>query len=423
MPLFILLSIALFPSKAQQFDVFFADSTLRLDYIFAGDTKQVNIFPEELNMLDGWSGRRHNLDKLPLEGNGQIVVRDQKSGAVIYKTSFSSLFQEWLSTDEAGVTQRSYENIFLVPYPKIPVNVSITLENMHRKIIAHHEMNIDPKDILIHQRSDSHVIPHEYLVKSGSPSSCIDVVIMAEGYTSKEMSTFMIDARKACDALFSHEPFKSNKSHFNVIAVKSPSEDSGVSVPRDHTWKNTPYGSHFDTFYSARYLTSRRVKAIHNALSGIPYEHIIILANTDVYGGGGIYNAFTLTTSHNKMFEPVVVHEFGHSFGGLADEYFYDNDTMTDSYSRTTEPWEQNVTNLVAFKGEKWSGLIRKGTPTPTPVDLKDKVLAGLYEGAAYSMKGFYRCSYDCRMRTNEAPGFCPACRLALENLIKFYCQ
>ena len=71
-------------------------------------------------------------------------------------------------------------------------------------------------------------------------------------------------------------------------------------------WKHTAFGSHFDTFYSDRYLTTSRVKAINDALAGIPYEHIIILANTEQYGGGGIYNAFTLTTAHHPNFRPVV---------------------------------------------------------------------------------------------------------------------
>ena len=96
-----------------------------------------------------------------------------------------------------------------------------------------------------------------------------------------------------------------------------------------------------------------------------PYEHIIILANTDEYGGGGIYNSYTLTTAHHPLFRPVVVHEFGHSFGGLADEYFYEEDVMNDTYPLDVEPWEQNITTRVDFAA-KWQDMLPKGTPVPT---------------------------------------------------------
>ena len=226
----------------------------------------------------------------------------------------------------------------------------------------------------------------------------------------------------ACDALFSHEPFKSLKERFNVVAVASPSLDSGVSVPRLGEWKQTAFGSHFSTFYSDRYLTTLNVKSIHDALAGIDYEHIIILANTDEYGGGGIYNSYTLTTAHHPMFRPVVVHEFGHSFGGLGDEYFYDDDVMTDTYPLDIEPWEQNITTQVDFDS-KWKDMLQKGTPNPTPVDQKGKYAVGVYEGGGYSAKGIYRPAFNCRMRTNENPEFCPVCQRALSRLILFYTE
>ena len=210
------------------------------------------------------------------------------------------------------------------------------------------------------------------------------------------------------------------KDRFNIVAVASPSDDSGVSVPRLGEWKHTAFNSHFSTFYSDRYLTTRRVKSIHDALAGIPYEHIIILANTEEYGGGGIYNAYTLTTAHHPMFRPVVVHEFGHSFGGLADEYFYNDDVMTDTYPLDTEPWEQNISTRVDF-ASKWEDMLVKGTPVPTPVSEQAKYPVGVYEGGGYSAKGIFRPADNCRMRTNEHPTFCPVCQRALQRLIDFY--
>jgi len=289
-------------SYAQNFADYFQNKTLRVDYIFTGDATQQAIYLDELSQLPTWAGRQHHLSELPLEGNGQIIVKDLASKQCIYKTSFSSLFQEWLSTDEAKETAKGFENTFLLPYPKQPVEVEVTLYSPRKKRLATYKHIVRPDDILIHKRGVSHVTPHRYMLQSGNEKDCIDVAILAEGYTEKEMDIFYQDAQRTCESLFSYEPFRSMKGKFNIVAVASPSTDSGVSVPRKNQWKQTAVHSHFDTFYSDRYLTTSRVKSIHNALAGIPYEHIIILANTDVYGGGGIYNSYTLTTAHHPMF-------------------------------------------------------------------------------------------------------------------------
>ena len=232
------------------------------------------------------------------------------------------------------------------------------------------------------------------------------------------MQTFVDDAKAAMEALFAHEPFKSMRDRFNIIAVKSPSTDSGTSYPSKGVWKNTALHSHFDTFYSNRYLTTLSLKDLHNWLAGTPYEHIIVLVNTDEYGGGGILNSYNLSMTHHRMFRPVVVHEFGHSFAGLADEYAYEAEQIP-MYPHDIEPWEQNITTLKDFHG-KWKNLIKKKPPIPTPLS-KDKSIIGAFEGAGYSLKGVYRPMQDCRMRTNDTPEFCAACRLALTKLIDFY--
>ena len=344
---FLLIALCM-SNHAQEFTAFFEEKSLRMDYLFTGDATTQEISLDKLSSWEGWAGRKHRLGELPLEGNGQVEVSDEATGQIIYRTSFSSLFSEWLSTDEAQTTRRSFEATFLVPYPKQPVKVKVSLLNARHEVMSAMTHRVDPKDILIHAMGQR-ITPHKYLLKSGNPDRCVDVAICAEGYTADEMELFYKDAQVACDALFDHEPFKSMKSRFNIVAVASPSLDSGVSVPRLGEWKQTAFGSHFSTFYSDRYLTTLQVKSIHDALAGIDYEHIIILANTDEYGGGGIYNSYTLTTAHHPMFRPVVVHEFGHSFGGLADEYFYDNDVMTDTYPLDIEPWEQNITTQVNF--------------------------------------------------------------------------
>lgn len=408
--------------QAQNFEEYFINKSLRMDYVFTGNFNKQQISLKELSQLPSWAGKRHHLSTVPLLGNGEVIMRDVKTQKCIYKMSFSSLFQEWLSTDQAKTTSRSFENTYILPYPIAPVEVEISLFYAVNKVAASMKTIINPKDILIKQKGLTHITPHKYLIKNGDEKECIDIAILAEGYTSTEMNLFYQDAEIACESIFSHEPFKSMKKKFNVVAVASPSVDSGVSIPHLKEWKETAFGSHFDTFYSKRYLTSTHLSAIHDALAGIPYEHIIILANTEQYGGGGIYNAFTLTTAHHSKFRPVVVHEFGHSFGGLADEYFYDGDVMDNTYPLNVEPWEPNITTQVDF-ASKWKDMLEKDTPIPTPIAEKEKYPIGVYEGAGYSAKGIYRGSYDCRMRTNECPAFCPICQRALKRLINFYTQ
>ncbi|MBU3855058.1 MAG: IgA Peptidase M64 [Candidatus Phocaeicola excrementipullorum] len=417
------IGLSAFAGQAQNFDDYFVNKTIRADYIFSGNSETQAICLDELSSLPQWAGRRHHLSELPLAGNGEIEMKDKASGKIIYRTSFSSLFQEWICEAEAKKVTRGFENTFLIPFPKNTATVTIRLKDVYHKETASLTHEIDPKDILIHQRGDeASITPHRYLLKSGSEENCIDIAILAEGYTKEETELFYKDAQTACEALFSHEPFKKLKSRFNVVAVFSESKDSGVSIPRQNEWKKTAVSSHFDTFYSDRYLTTRSVKAIHNWLAGIPYEHIIILANTDTYGGGGIYNSYTLTTAHHPMFKPVVVHEFGHSFGGLADEYAYDA-APSPQYPYSIEPWEQNITTLADFDA-KWKDMVEPGTPVPTPVQTDKSLIytkVGVYEGAGYTQKGIYRPTTECRMKINEAPVFCPVCQRALEKLIRFY--
>ncbi|MCC8071678.1 MAG: IgA Peptidase M64 [Bacteroidales bacterium] len=407
-------------ASAQDFDQYFQDKTLRVDYIFGGDTAQTVVLLERQVELPGWAGRKIRLRELPLKGNGQVTVIDEASGDTIYRHSFSSLFQEWLRTEEAASRPRAFQNSYLVPLPKAPAIIALELQDSHDQPLASLHHRYDPADVLVEKRGYTDVTPHRYIHRSPRTENVINVAILAEGYTPEEMESFYGHAQEAVESMFSHEPYKSRPDDFNFIAVGAPSEDSGVSVPRLGEWKRTAVGSHYSTFYSDRYLTTDNVQQIHNLLAGIPYEHIIILANTEEYGGGGIYNSYTLTTSREANFRPVVVHEFGHSFGGLADEYFYVGDVMDDTYPTDTEPWEPNITTMVDFSS-KWENQLTPGTPVPTDPADAEKYPVGVYEGGGYSFKGVYRPADDCRMRTNTYPTFCPVCEKALSDLIDFY--
>lgn len=408
-------------AKAQNFQEYFEDKTLRIDYIFAGNVKKQMIAVDELSVMPRWYGKRQHLAEVPMEGNGQITVCDHHTGNILYKNSFSTLFQEWLSEPESQTQTKSFENVFLVPMPKDTVDITISLFDNRRQPTATLTHQVVPTDILIRQKGE-HPTPYVTLSQAADTTHCIHIAYLAEGYTQAEMSTFLQDAKEATDALFAHEPFKSTKERFNIIAVESPSQESGTSEPSKHIWKNTALSSHFDTFYSDRYLTTLNLKDLHDWLAGTPYEHIIVLVNTEKYGGGGILNSYNLSMTHNEWFKPVVVHEFGHSFAGLADEYAYEEEQIP-MYPHDVEPWEANITTLVNFQG-KWENLIKKGTKIPTPPSRNSKEImtkVGIFEGAGYSPKGVYRGVQDCRMRTNENPEFCPVCRQALQRVIDFY--
>lgn len=417
----ITLCLAVINGHSQDFEKYFIDRTLRLDYIFSGDIHSQNISVDKLNSIPGWYGKRQRLADVPLDGNGQIIVKSYKTNETIYRNSFSTLFQEWLSYDEAKTTSKSFENVFLVPMPKDTVCITVELYDNRRERTVSLTHIVSPKDILIRHIGEKDRTPYVTL-QQAETSKCINIAFVAEGYTEKEMDVYLDDAKNAMEALFTHEPFKSSRMHFNIVAAMPESKESGTSTPSKGVWKNTVLGSHFDTFYSDRYLTTLNIKKLHDLLAGIPYEHIIILVNTDEYGGGGIFNSYVLSMTHHRLFKPVVVHEFGHSFGGLGDEYAYEQEQIP-MYPHDVEPWEPNITTLKDFHG-KWENIMEKDTPIPTPLSkdpqtIRNKV--GLFEGAGYSLKGVYRGVQDCRMRTNENPEFCPVCRQAICRLIDFY--
>ncbi len=424
--------IAIAAALLCSFTLLAQEKTLRVDYVFSGTDKASEISLDRMYSFDGWAGRRVNLDKVPVKGNGQISMTDAATGKVVYRLPFSTLFQEWQTSDEARFVRKSFENTFLLPMPSSKAVVKVELFDSKGVLTASLKHVVDPSDILI--RHLKPVSPeHRYLLKSGDPAEKIDVAVVAEGYTVGEMDKFYEHAQVAVDAILAHAPFDRYKDRFNFVAVALESKDSGVSVPREDLWLDTAVGRHYDTFYMDRYLTTTCVNMMHDKLAGIPYEHLVVLANTDTYGGGGIFNSYTLTTALHPAFKPVVVHEFGHSFAGLGDEYYYESEESVAFYHADSEPWEQNITTLYDF-GSKWDDMRPKviHVPTPAPdVTVWSKIedgaapesLVGVYEGGGYQTKGVYRPYPDCRMKTNGAPMFCPVCQRAIARIIEFYTE
>lgn len=461
----ILIALIALSTFAQQFDDFFDGRTLRLDCVFAGNHDAQQIYLEQMFVTPQWAGRRSRLADVPLKGNGQIQVKDHATGQTLFVHTFSTLFQEWLATEEATKVSKAFATSYNVPMPKQPVDVTVSLLDFHGKVVTSLTHTVDPADILIRQIGDNG-IPYHYIWKGktvetqnlaspdqpgqrdytptegpldGHPdiTECIDLAIVAEGYTRAQMGKFYSDCQRVVDALFAHEPFTSMKDRFNVVAVAAESLTSGPSVPHLGRWSTTPVGTHYDTFYSDRYLMTQDIHRLYDVLSGVPFEHIIVLVNSDTYGGGGIYNQLTVTTSDHPTFHQVLVHEFGHAYAGLGDEYFYD-DAYESMYPADTEPWEPNLTTLVNFQS-KWADMLPKGTAIPTPPDPKvpnyrkitnekeQRLLdaatqrVGVFEGGGYQSKGVYRPAQECRMKINEVQSFCPVCSRAIQRITDFY--
>ncbi len=428
-----------FTADAQEFSRVFADSTLRVDYVFGGGPSGIKVMLDSQSKLPGWAGRRHRLKEAPVAGNGTILVTDPQTKDTLYLNTFSSLFQEWIYTPEASEREMSFENSFQVPLPKQEADITVSLRDNRHQEIGRLTHRYRPEDELVAVRGNN-PMPHQYIVKGGEPAEAIDIAILAEGYRQEEMDKFIERATVIANEILKYEPYASNRDKFNFVAVMTPSRESGVSVPLKKDWRDTAFGSHYSTFYSGRYLTAPRVKRMHQMLEGIPYEHILILVNTDEYGGGGIYNNYQIAAADNEFTLPVAVHEFGHSFGGLADEYFYTEDA-DNTYPLDIEPWEPNITTLVDFNS-KWVHMMSPDTPIPTPwVDAGgtreermaaakaahetreagEPVVIGVFEGGGYKAKGVYRPAETCRMRDNYNPTFCPVCERALRRLINFY--
>lgn len=397
---------------------FFLEKACRIDFHFCGNARQTEVFLDDIKQEPFWGGRRNHLDQDMNLGDFRFRVMDSLSNTLIYTNGFSALFREWQATPEAARVSKSFEQAIQFPFPRKTVVLMIEKRTGFDRWQELFRCTIHPDDKLIEKRAP-HQVPVQVISKTTTPDKAIDIAVIAEGYTDTETDKFYADARRLADDLFSHEPFASNKKRINLYAIAAPSDDSGISVPQDSAWKRTAVGSNFYTFYEPRYLTTLNVKKVYDYAALVPYDAIYILANTSRYGGGGIYNFYTLVTADNKYTPQVVVHEFGHSFGGLGDEYFYDKDVLSDMYDLKEEPWEPNLTTLVNFD-KKWKADLPAGTPVPTPSSDQYKGKVGVFEGGGYIAKGMYRPSFDCRMRTNSYPEYCPVCRQAIERMIRF---
>ena len=419
--IFILLTLPLYTLAQINYKTYFKPTSLRFDFLLGGNSKEVVVYPQEMKQEPFWAGSKTNLIDPFNYGSYRFRVFDSKSDSLIFSKGFSTLFQEWQTTAEAKTTNKTFYQAAIFPFPKKNVRLEIEARQWDGTFKTLLKTTIDPKDYFI-LKEPTKKLESVDIIKNGKPENKVDIVLLAEGYTEAEKEKFLEDAGRLSGYLFEEEPFKSEKSKFNIKAVFTPSAESGTDVPGEHIYRNTYFNSKFYTFDLPRYLTVYDMKKVYDAASVVPYDQIYVLVNTERYGGGGFYNFVTVCTTDNELTKEVFVHEFGHGFAGLADEYFNSTVAYDEFYNLDVEPWEPNITTLVDFE-KKWKLMVDKTTPIPTPRKNEFKNTVGVYEGGGYMNKGIYSPYIDCRMKSNKARGFCPVCKEAIKKVIRYYSE
>ncbi|MBI5473183.1 MAG: peptidase M64 [Ignavibacteriae bacterium] len=454
-------------AASPEYDRFFANKTLRVDYFHTGTKGEEKFSLDEVVEEGEWPGSKSNLvDTLNL---GEFVARvfDVQTNTLIFSRGFSSIFNEWQTTDEAlrGLYRTFSESVRL-PFPKRKIQFTISRRDKRMEFHELWAITIDPSDPMqIDRAREKYSFKVSRIMGNGNPNDKVDIVILGDGYAKSDMEKFRNDAKRFNATMFATEPFKARKNDFNVWTIESESEETGIDIPDMNVWKNNILGSRYSTFGSARYALTTYNKTLRNIAALAPYDFVCILINDSRYGGGGIYNLYATTYTNEQVkgqewqMDYVYVHEFGHSFGGLGDEYYGSSTAYNDFYSPGIEPWEPNVTALVDKNNLKWKSFAASGTPVPTswakatydslevergkldrlaadyyqkrePIYKKQMAIlgdagfkgkVGAFEGSGYASKGLYRPSIDCRMFSLSLNDFDPVCSAAIVRVIEFY--
>jgi hypothetical protein len=416
---FLTCSVTLFAQP--EFDKYFIDKVLRLDFMFAGDFQKTVVYPAGMKEEPFWAGSKTNLIDPFNYGNFRYEVYDPEGNTLIYSRGFCTLFQEWQTTAEAKQMERSFYEVTTMPFPRNKIRFELSKRERDGTFSKLYETTIDPGDyfILKEKPVNAGITRIHY---SGEAHTCLDIAFIAEGYTKDDMEKFRGDVKKMADVLFSEAPFDQYRDRINIWAVEALSEESGTDVPGEKIYVRTALNSNFYTFDLDRYLTTTDIKAVNDYAAAVPHDNIVVLINSSRYGGGGVYNYYSGTTSDHSLSSKVFIHEFGHGFAGLADEYYSSEVAYDEFYPLDVEPWEPNITTLVSFE-TKWKEMIQEGTPVPTPPSAKFGKVTGLFEGGGYSAKGIYRSELECRMKSNGPKGFCTVCRAAIKDMLDFYTE
>lgn len=462
------LSILTLSSFAQdiRFSDYFKDTTMRVDYFHHGMSDYENFSVDRILNDGSWPGSKSILIDELNRGLYFYEVYDLESGKLIYSRGFASIFGEWQTIPEAEERIGTFHESIRFPWPNNPVKVIMKKRNPdNNKFEKIWETEIDPEARAVNKAfKPKEYKTYDYMV-NGPANEKVDIVILGDGYSKDEIKKFHQDINRLMAELFSVEPFKSRKQDFNVRAVETPGNQSGVNKPHPGIFKRSPLSVSYSSFDSERYALTYDNRSVRDVASEVPYEFMYILINEKTYGGGGIYRLYATVAVDNAFSDYIFVHEFGHHFAALADEYY----TSSVSYAPpkiTVEPWEPNVTALLDKDNFKWKDMVEKGTPIPTPWqkeefdtfsreiqkerkelraakapeselealfqrqrDHETEVLyhmkysgkVGAFEGSMYNQYGLYRPYCDCIMFTRNKNDFCPVCQRAIEEMIEQY--
>ena len=464
------MSIAAGLSAAQSPSRFSFDRTMRVDYFHTGGPKSGETLALDRVVNDGpWPGSRTQLVDTTNLGKYLFEVRDRESGDLLYSRGFASIYGEWETTPEVRTAHRTFHESLRFPWPTSPVRVVLRKRQADNTFSDLWTADVDPNSRFVNAAAPRAAGQVTSLIDSGPPERKVDLLVISEGYTQAELSKFNGDARRLIEALFAQEPFKSRRADFNVRALAVPSAQSGVNRPNAGVYRRTAVSAEFNIFDSERYVLTLDNRALRDVASSAPYEFIEILVNDRTYGGGGIFNDQATSSVDSEFSEYVFVHEFGHHFAALADEY-YTSDVAyeTGGTAKKPEPWEPNVTAMHDPAALKWRDLVATGTPLPTPWPKEDfethsraiqekrreirkrnapeeemnalfreqrareeamlksgkyAPAVGAFEGASYEARGLYRPQEDCIMFTRNRVGFCAVCRRAISRIIDLYAR
>ncbi len=440
--------------------------TLRLDYFHTGTGGEEHFSLDRVVVEPlPWAGNPDAaIDETNL-GKYLFEVRDRANNRLVYSRGFASIYGEWETTAEAKKEWRTFHESLRFPAPAGPVQVVLKKRGEGNAFKEIWTQVVDPKDMFVDPSRPASPGPLVKLLESGPPEKKVDLLILGDGYTAAQREKFEKDARKLVEILFTYSPFKERKSDFNVWGLCPPSEESGVSRPSTGQHRRSRVGATYDAFSSERYILTFENRLLRDVASFAPYEFIEVLVNNNTYGGGGIFNLYSTVAADSLWAPYLFVHEFGHHFAGLADEY-YTSDTAYEPATDRLEPWEPNATALLDPSALKWKALVPQGVPVPTPWE-KDKYEArakeilkkrreiraknrpeaemdqlflsqkaeetkflggqkyagkvGAFEGALYEARGYYRPQADCVMFSRNQVPFCGVCQQAIGRVIDLY--
>ena len=416
----ILLLLVLLPTMAwAQFDTYFTDASLRVDYVLTGNHDETTFSLNELIREPYWSGSKTNLIDTLQFGNYIVKVYEAGTDKLLFSKGYQNLYGEWTTTPEALNLTKSFDESVIVPFPKVKIDIVLSYRNWEGELKEGMRLTVSPDDYFIRNYDNLNLPVYDAWIGNKDFTKAVDIVILPEGYTQSEMGKFVKDCDFFVKSLFSYAPYDRYRESFNVRGVMAPSAESGCTMPGDHIYKNTAMRFSFWTFDSERYCMSTDNRDIRDLAGQVPYDQIYVLVNTEKYGGGGIYNFYCSSASSNSRSSDVIIHEFGHGFAGLADEYYYAG-ASEHMYNIAVEPWEPNITSLVDFSN-KWGDMITEGTPVPTPREKKYASTIGVYEGGGYEPEGMYSPYMDCLMNSFIGHDFCPVCQRAIERIILYY--